>query len=253
MWHMFSIQFLKSYLILKIFFQNFRFWSLNPLFVKKTQNFAFFWKCSFRACGTCFYLFFKLISNLKLNYFFKKFVFWSLYFPFLKKLNFLNYFLKIVFSSWFGNCSKISIFWRLVLKISHSATPRAIFYFLKSMISWSLTQYKQYRTVNTEDLVILTPLPSDIKLGNHPSWNIPHIPRAGAASGLNRPSGCVGYFTRDDFLIWYCKILHSATPRAIFQNIGWYFWLGLWPLQKYHQKYCPILVVAALISLDLLY
>ena len=83
----------------------------------------------------------------------------------------------------------------------------------------------RYWIVNTENLAILTPLPSDIKLGNHPSWNIPHIPRAGAASGLHRPSGCVGYFTRDDFLVWYREISHSAAPRAIFLDIELYFWI----------------------------
>ena len=40
------------------------------------------------------------------------------------------------------------------------------------------------------------------------------IPRAGAASGLNRPSGCVGYFIRDDSFIQYRKILHSAVASC---------------------------------------
>ena len=43
------------------------------------------------------------------------------------------------------------------------------------------------------------------------------------ASGLNRPSGCVGYFIRDDSLIQYREILHSASPRVIFPDIQRYF------------------------------
>ena len=64
----------------------------------------------------------------------------------------------------------------------------------------------RYWIVNTENLAILTPLPSDIKRGNHPEWNIPHIPRAGAASGLHWPSGCARYFIRDNSFVRYLEI-----------------------------------------------
>ena len=94
--------------------------------------------------------------------------------------------------------------------------------FLVSNIT-SNHEYKQYTPRDAENLAIFPPLPCDIGFGNHPSWNIQHIPRAGAASGLNRPSGCVGYFIRDDSLIQYREILHSASPRVIFPDIQRYF------------------------------
>ena len=57
----------------------------------------------------------------------------------------------------------------------------------------------------------ITPLPSDNKLGKHPSWNIAHIPRGHfLRSARRRPSGCVRYFTRDVSLVHY---------RAIFNGI----------------------------------
>ena len=45
----------------------------------------------------------------------------------------------------------------------------------------------------------------------------------GEASGLNRPSGCVGYFIQDDSLIQYRKILQSASPRVIFTRYSTVF------------------------------
>ena len=76
------------------------------------------------------------------------------------------------------------------------------------------SQYRKARNIYTVTL--------DIELGKHPSWNIPNIPRAGAASGLCRPLGCLEYFTRDAFLVQYREILHSAKPRVIFPDIALY-------------------------------
>ena len=74
MWHMFSIQFLKLFSILEIFFQTFHFLTLLTPFFRKNLKFWLFWKSSLVTCSTC------LVSNFWSpfqfwRYFFKIFVF----------------------------------------------------------------------------------------------------------------------------------------------------------------------------------
>ena len=52
MWHMFSMQFLKSFSIFEIFFQNLHF--LTPPFLKKLNILSFFNKFFGGGCGICF-------------------------------------------------------------------------------------------------------------------------------------------------------------------------------------------------------
>ena len=95
MWHMFSIQFLKLFSILEIFFQNLNFLGLCGSFFEKTQFSYFFWKSSLGACGTC------LVSNFWRpfrfwKYFFKIFIFFASggHYKKMKKMTFLKFWVK---------------------------------------------------------------------------------------------------------------------------------------------------------------
>ena len=74
------------------------------------------------------------------------------------------------------------------------------------MINFLVGKYIIYQPGQYSRPQVTPSLSHDIKLRNCPSWNIAHIPRAGAASGLHRPSGCARYFIRDNSFVRYLEI-----------------------------------------------
>ena len=74
------------------------------------------------------------------------------------------------------------------------------------MINFLVGKYIIYQPGQYSRPQVIPSLSHNIELRNCPSWNIAHIPRAGAASGLHRPSGCARYFIRDNSFVWYLEI-----------------------------------------------
>ena len=74
------------------------------------------------------------------------------------------------------------------------------------MINFLVGKYIIYQPGQYSRPQVTPSLSHDIELRNCPSWNIAHIPRAGAASGLHRPSGCARYFIRDNSFVRYLEI-----------------------------------------------
>ena len=74
------------------------------------------------------------------------------------------------------------------------------------MINFLVGKYIIYQPGQYSRPQVTPSLSNNIELRNCPSWNIAHIPRAGAASGLHRPSGCERYFIRDNSFVRYLEI-----------------------------------------------
>ena len=92
----------------------------------------------------------------------------------------------------------------------------------KVMINFLVGKYIIYQPGQYLRPQVTPSLSHDIELRNCPSWNIAHIPRAGAASGLHRPSGCARYFIRDNSFVQYRSnrtvINHSGLAALVVDN-----------------------------------